>query len=286
MGKKKEKAAGGSDIPEWLVTFADLMSILVCFFVLIISFSIQDDEKLQVVAGSMKDAFGVIKTEAKAGIIERDGNPQRDFVKSVTTEESTNQTEFAEIKHNERSKQGPEANTHDIEKSDVETPREFALATTTLRQAWQELPDITFVADNLLIEETEEGLHIQIVDQEGRTMFPEGSKYPYEVTRQAIAIMTPILKSLPNQIRVTGHTAAGASYHTASYGPWELSSDRANVVRRLMEEFGMPSERIFSVVGKGDADPLFPNDPYLSANRRISILVMQESPPVPIELKP
>ena len=46
MGKKKEKAAGGSDIPEWLVTFADLMSILVCFFVLIISFSIQDDEKL------------------------------------------------------------------------------------------------------------------------------------------------------------------------------------------------------------------------------------------------
>jgi len=283
---KKEKAAGGSDIPEWLVTFADLMSILVCFFVLIISFSIQGDEKLQVVAGSIKEAFGVIKIQARAGIIERDGNPQRDFVKSLTIEDQSTETEFAEVKHNDRTKQGPEANTHDIEKSEVEIPRQFALATTTLRQAWQELPEITFVADNLLIEETEEGLHIQIVDQEGRTMFPEGSKYPYETTRQAIAIMTPILKSLPNQIRVTGHTAAGASYQTAAYGPWELSSDRANVVRRLMEEFGMPSERIFSVVGKGDADPLFPNDPYLSANRRISILVMQESPPVPIELKP
>lgn len=282
----KKKAAGGSDIPEWLVTFADLMSILVCFFVLIISFSIQDDEKLQVVAGSLKDAFGVIKVQARAGIIERDGNPQRDFVKSVTTEEQNVQTEFAEVSHNDRSKQGPEANTHDIEKSEVEIPRQFALATTTLRQAWQELPEITFVADNLLIEETEEGLHIQIVDQEGRSMFPEGSKYPYEATRQAIAVMTPILKSLPNQIRVTGHTAAGATYQTASYGPWELSTDRANVIRRMMEEFGLPSERIFSVVGKGDAEPLFPNDPYLAANRRISILVMQESPPVPIELKP
>jgi len=284
MARKKKQ--GGSEIPEWLVTFSDLMSILVAFFVLIVSFSIQDDEKLQVVAGSMKEAFGVIQTEARAGIIERDGNPQRDFVKSLTLDEQSSQTEFSDVDHNDRSKQGAEANTHDIEKSEVETPRQFALATTTLRQAWQELPDITFIADNLLIEETEEGLHIQIVDQEGRSMFPEWSKYPYEATRQAIAVMTPILKSLPNQIKVTGHTAAGASYRTAAYGPWELSSDRANVVRRLMEEFGLPSERIFSVVGKGDADPLFPNDPYLSANRRISILVMQENPPVPIELKP
>ncbi len=283
---RKKKQAGGSDIPEWLVTFSDLMSILVAFFVLIVSFSIQDDEKLQVVAGSLKDAFGVIQIEARAGIIERDGNPQRDYVKAISAEEEITQTEYADIQHDQRSKQGQEANTFDLEKSEVETPREFALATTTLRQAWQELPEITFVADNLLIEETEEGLHIQIVDQEGRSMFPEGSKYPYEVTRQALAIMAPILKKLPNQIRVTGHTAAGATYQTASYGAWELSSDRANVVRRLMEEYGLPSERIFSVVGKGDAKPLFPNDPYLSANRRISILVMQESPPVPTQLQP
>ncbi|MGJ8528029.1 flagellar motor protein MotB [Maritalea sp.] len=283
---RKKKQGGGSDIPEWLVTFSDLMSILVAFFVLIVSFSIQDDEKLQVVAGSLKDAFGVIQIEARAGIIERDGNPQREYVKAIAVEEQNTQTEYSDIKHDQRSKQGPEANTHDIEKSEVETPREFALATTTLRQAWQELPEITFVADNLLIEETEEGLHIQIVDQEGRSMFPEGSKYPYEATRQALSVMAPILKTLPNQIRITGHTAAGATYQTASYGPWELSSDRANVVRRLMEEYGLPSERVFSVVGKGDAKPLFPNDPYLSANRRISILVMQESPPVPIELEP
>jgi len=284
---RKKKEGGGTDIPEWLVTFSDLMSILVAFFVLIVSFSIQDDEKLQVVAGSLKDAFGVIKVQARAGIIERDGNPQRDFVKSVSMDEQqTTQTEFADQDHNQRTKQGPEANTHDIEKSEVEIPRQFALATTTLRQAWQELPEITFVADNLLIEETEEGLHIQIVDQEGRSMFPEGSKYPYEATRQAIAVMTPILKKLPNQIRISGHTASGATYNDTEYGPWELSSDRANVVRRLMTGYGLKSERVYSVVGKGDASPLFPNDPYLAANRRISILVIQEPPPVPIELNP
>ncbi|MEH6727387.1 MAG: flagellar motor protein MotB, partial [Hyphomicrobiales bacterium] len=56
---RKPRGGGGGGAPDWLVTFADLMSLLVCFFVLIISFSIQDKEKLQVVAGSMREAFGV-----------------------------------------------------------------------------------------------------------------------------------------------------------------------------------------------------------------------------------
>ena len=70
---RKEKS-GGDGPPEWIVTFSDLMALLACFFVLIISFSIQDTQKLQVVAGSMKDAFGVIKTfqsalEARAAVV-------------------------------------------------------------------------------------------------------------------------------------------------------------------------------------------------------------------------
>ena len=111
-------------------------------------------------------------------------------------------------------------------------------------------------------------------------------KYPYEVTRKAIEVMTPILKSLPNQVKVTGHVASGGIYQTQTYGKWDLSTDRANIVRRVMEEFGMPSERFHSVVGKGESQPLFPNDPYLSANQRISILLMKEEPPVPVELRP
>ncbi|MCB1518325.1 MAG: flagellar motor protein MotB [Hyphomicrobiaceae bacterium] len=281
----KEKAAGGSDIPEWLVTFADLMSILVCFFVLLISFSIQDKEKLQVVAGSVKEAFGVIEEQAKAGIVERDGNPQRDYVKELAQNETTNDTDFASESHDSAEKQGPEANTYDIEKNNVELPNHFSLAAATLKQAWQDLPDITSVSDNLIVQETNEGLNIVIADQEGRPMFPENSKYPYEITRKAIAAIAPVLDKLPNQIRITGHTAAGATYPNPRYGPWELSSDRANVVRNILEEFGLSPDKIHSVVGRADAEPFFPNNPYLSANQRVSILVMKEDPPVPPELK-
>lgn len=280
----EKKAEGGNDIPEWLVTFADLMSILVVFFVLLISFSIQDKEKLQVVAGSVKEAFGIIEEQAKAGIVEREGNPQRDYIKALAAQETQNNTDFAAEKHDQAQNQGPEANTYDIERNDVEKPNHFSLAAATLKQAWQDLPDITSVSDNLILQQTEKGLNIVIADQEGRAMFPENSKYPYEFTRAAIAALAPTLQQLPNQIQISGHTAAGATYANPRYGSWELSSDRANIVRSILEEFGLSPDRIHSVVGRSDAEPFFPNNPYLDANQRVSILVMSEDPPVPQEL--
>lgn len=283
MAVKKLTAAG---LPEWLVTFADLMSLLVCFFVLIISFSIQDQQKLQVVAGSMKDAFGILAVQQKSGLIERDGNPQRDFVRNVTQRETQADVEFSKIRHDQKQEQGPEANTHDIAPNTIETPRQYSLAAASLKQAFSESPDITSLADNLIVQETEEGTNIIIADQKGRAMFPEGSKYPYDLTRKALATMAPMLQKLPNRIRITGHTAAGTIFDNPRYGKWELSSDRANVIRATLEEFGIPTDRIFSVVGRGDAEPFFPNDPYLASNQRISILLVSEEPPVPVELKP
>ena len=283
MARKKPEGGG---VPEWLVTFADLMSLLVCFFVLIISFSIQDQEKLQVVAGSMKDAFGILKVQQKSGIIERDGNPERTHMKNVSPEEQVLSTEFSTIDNPDNESQGPEANTFSKEKTDVENEALFSLASATLKQAFQDMPEITNIADNLIVQKEEEGVDIIIADQEGRTMFPEGSKYPYEDIRAAIAALAPVLAQMPNQIRITGHTASGGEYPNPRYGKWELSADRANVTRSILEEFGVPDERIFSVVGRGDAEPYFPNDPYLAANERIAILLVVEQPPIPPDLMP
>lgn len=281
MAREKKAPAG---LPDWLGLFADLMSLLVVFFVLIISFSIQDQQKLQVVAGSMKDAFGIRQQQAKSGVIERQGNPQRDFLKQLAKDETSRETEYAEIEHNENTKQGQEANTFQNERVDVETENKFSLASATLKQAWKDLPEITHVSDNLIVQDTEEGLNIIIADQEGRSMFPEGSKYPYETTRQAIAAMAPILAKMPNQIRVTGHTAAGGTFTNPRYGKWELSADRANIVRSILQEFGIPEDKIFGVAGRGTSDPFFPNDPFLATNQRVSILLVSEEPPVPIDL--
>ena len=143
---------------------------------------IQDKEKLQVVAGSMRDAFGVNEFSRKAGMIEIEGAPVRDYIKNISVLEKRNDSDFAQYRNDKHSKQGPEANTHDIEATDIEKPRQFALAAASLRQAWKELPEINEMSDNIQMEETPEGLHVRLVDQEGRSMFPKGSKQPFDRT--------------------------------------------------------------------------------------------------------
>jgi chemotaxis protein MotB len=72
----------------------------------------------------------------------------------------------------------------------------------------------------------------------------------------------------------------------ATYGPWELSADRANAVRRILEAEGIPPANVSMVAGKADTQPLFPDDPYIAANRRVTITLMREQPPVPPDMKP
>lgn len=286
MMKKGKGAGGGAHSGSWVISFADLMSLLMAFFVMLLSFSVQDQEKLQQAAGSVKDAFGITLIQDKAGMIERTGNPQRPYPKHLAESATQDQSEFATQDRDDRQAQGQEANTFSKERTEEDRLAQFSLAAASLKQAWQDQPDITAVSQNLLLEDTEEGLNIVISDQEGRAMFPEGSKYPYEITRRAIAAMAPLLNKMPNQIRITGHTSAGATYPNPRYGKWDLSFDRANVARQVLEEFGLSDDHIYSVVGRGDSEPLFPNDPYLAANQRIEILVVSEKPPVPLGLMP
>jgi chemotaxis protein MotB len=70
------------------------------------------------------------------------------------------------------------------------------------------------------------------------------------------------------------------------YGPWELSADRANAIRKILEEEGVPTASFFMVAGRADTQPLFPDDPFVAANRRVTITLMREAPAMPANLKP
>jgi len=284
--KKKHGGGGGHGGAAWVITFADLVSLLMAFFVMLLSFSVQDQQKLAEASGSMKDAFGIVTARDKAGVIERYGNPERDFLRDVGTEKSDGSTQFATEDHKDSENQGQEANTYTRERTNTERQADFALAAASLKQAWRDLPDITSISDNLILQPSRDGLDIVIADQSGKAMFPDGSKYPFELTRKAIAAMAPALQKLPNQISISGDTAAGAKYPNPRYGRWELSFDRADITRQILEEFGLSGDRVERVVGRADTDPFFPNDPYLAANQRVTITVLYDKPPVPAGLVP
>jgi chemotaxis protein MotB len=177
-GKKGGHGGGGGHGGAWVISFADLMSLLMAFFVMLLSFSVQDQEKLNMAAGSVQNAFGIQPYSDMTGMIERKGNPERDYLKAMSPEEMKASTQFANKDHKEFENQGQEANTWTKEQTDVERQQEYALAAASLKQAWQDQPDITAVQDNIVVEQTEEGLNIVLADQDGRAMFPKAASTP------------------------------------------------------------------------------------------------------------
>ena len=276
MAKKKrgEAHSGGHG---WFVTFADLMGLMMSFFVMLVAFSTQDAQKLKIVAGSMRDAFGVQTQSRYSGIIESDGVPTRPKLKNtahVNPEDASN-TPTPDEQDRDR-----------ISGARLKIDRAFALASASLRQALQDMPELTEISKHVMFEETQQGLNLEIVDQDGRSMFADGSKEPYERTRRLIERLAIPLKQTPLRVSITGHTAAGFVPTRSDYGPFDLSADRANAVRQILEREGLPASHIYSVAGKADTQPLFPDDPSLAANRRVTITLMKEDPALPPDLKP
>jgi chemotaxis protein MotB len=273
--KKRGDAHGGGH--GWFVTFADLMGLMMSFFVMLVAFSTMDNNKLKIVAGSMREAFGV-QTEARyTGIIESDGLPTRPKLKNAAHIPPEDASNTPTPDEQERSvAQGAR----------LKIDHEFALASASLRQALQDMPELTEVSKHIMFEETNQGLNLEIVDQDGRSMFADGSKVPLDRTRRLIEKLAVPLKATPLRISIVGHTAAGFVPIRGDYGAFDLSADRANAVRQILEREGLPPAHIFAVSGKADGQPLFPDDPTLAANRRVTITLMREDPPLPPGLKP
>jgi chemotaxis protein MotB len=276
MAKKKRGDAHGGG-HGWFVTFADLMGLMMSFFVMLVAFSTMDNNKLKIVAGSMRDAFGV-QTEARySGIIETDGLPTRPKLKNtahIPPEEASNTPTPDEQERNRTAG------------ARLKIDREFALASASLRQALQDMPELTEISKHVIFEETNQGLNLEIVDQDGRSMFADGSKVPYDRTRRLIEKLSAPLKATPLRVSIVGHTSAGFVPARSDYGAFDLSADRANSVRQILERQGLPPAHIFAVSGRADSQPLFPDDPSLSANRRVTITLMREDPALPPDLKP
>ncbi len=177
MARRKEAHGGGHG---WFVTFADLMGLLVSFFGMLVAFSNQDSKKVQAVTGSMREAFGVQTTARYSGVIEVDGVSLRSHIKNA-----------AHISPEESSV----TPTPDHQGSSFKVDKAFSLATASLRQALHDLPELNETSRHIMVEETKEGLNIDIVDQDGRSMFPEGSREPYERTRYLIQKIAGPLKA-------------------------------------------------------------------------------------------
>ncbi len=282
-GKKKGGGGGGHGGAPWVITFADLMSLLMALFVMIVSFSSQDEQKLHEAAGSMRDAFGYQSIQRPAGMIEQNGMPERKFLRNVQPMSLSDAVEFANDFNDQYEKQGPEVNTNRFQKAAESKPREYLTASESLRQALQDLPDYAELSKQIILNVANDGLHISIIDQDGRPMFASQSSEPTDRMKIVLSRIAPVIQQMPGRLQIIGHTESTGDMAVPGGAAWALSAKRALATAEILGSFGLGAGSLAQVIGVADKDPMFPDDPFLSGNRRIELVLLKEAPALPSE---
>ncbi|MFC4669555.1 flagellar motor protein MotB [Seohaeicola nanhaiensis] len=139
-------------------------------------------------------------------------------------------------------------------------------------------PELADFTANIRFERTTEGLTVQIVDQDGRSMFGSGSSRIETHTREMIEIVGSAIAEMPYPLTISGHTDSVPFQRNAGYSNWELSADRANATRRVLLATGVSPSRVQQIAGLADTKPLLPDRPDAALNRRIDILLAYPDP--------
>jgi chemotaxis protein MotB len=285
--KKIKKVAGhGHHGGAWKVAYADFVTAMMAFFLLMWLINTTDPEQKRGIAEYFAPASISATTSGSGGILGGTSLGDDGAKSSGSMSVITQMAPEAPIDAPEEAGQSSNlaAASEDALREEIarREAANFASAAESLRQAMQSMPELAELSKQLIIDQTPEGLRIQIVDQEGRSMFEENSARPNARAQILLRAVARIITALPNRISITGHTSSVAgSNRSSAPADWSLSARRADAARLILEGAGVDVDRIYSVNGKAGSDPLYPDDPSLAGNRRISIILLREAPVLP-----
>ena len=239
--KRKVVKAAGHHGGAWKVAYADFVTAMMAFFLLMWLINATTEEQ----KGGIADYFSPdIPMSERAAVADGMLNGE-----SILTSEDL---------------------------ADDKTDPEMTEMQTTLNAELSEGADAGELTKHLVIHMTEDGLQLEIVDLASGGLFEPGSAVPSVLLQKIIKAIGPVIGKARNRVGISGHTDATRFINGAQYDNWELSSDRANVTRRLMKKFGTPQNRFASVEGRAASEPLS-DDPLAPENRRISITLFHAS---------
>ena len=259
--KKIKKVSGhGHHGGAWKVAYADFVTAMMAFFLLLWLLSSTSKEQKEGIAEYFNPTLAIVNsTGAGQGFMGGDTQSSQTLNNDATI------SSVAII---------PSSNS---QKSSAETEEEsFEDAKERLRQAIQDVPELKQLAESLIVDTTPEGLRIQIVDQDKKSMFPSGSAEMFGYTKKLIDMVSKVVSDMPNKIALGGHTDA-VPFSSEHYSNWELSADRANASRQALIDAGIQESRISRVSGYADRELLDKENPTSSRNRRITILLLKEA---------
>lgn len=289
---KKIKKGGGHHGGAWKVAYADFVTAMMAFFLLLWLLNVSTDEQRNAISSYFDPSHPVVSqtTSGAGGVL---GGlsvaPEGAMVSTVQPISATDPRGSSTNNKSSKKQGGTEkgegkgqqtAAEQAIEKAKEELRKKeedrLKKAEEALKKAINDNPELAEMKDNIMIDMTPEGLRIQVIDKDGKPMFASGSARMYEKTQKLLTKVGEIIQKEPNELSIRGHTDSVPYGPGADYTNWELSADRANSSRRVLLDSGMPAERINNVVGKADTEHLIPDDPRNASNRRISIILLKE----------
>ena len=148
-----------------------------------------------------------------------------------------------------------------------------------LEQALKKSPEFEKLKNYVQMSVTGEGLRIELLESEKGMFFQSGSPDPTGMGQELLERLAAQLRTLPNEILIEGHTDSRPFSGKPGYTNWELSSDRANAARRLMDAAGLRPGQVIQVRGFADHNPRDPDHPEAASNRRVSVIVRYQNAP-------
>lgn len=278
--KRRKKAAHGHHGGAWKVAYADFVTAMMAFFLLLWLLNAATKEQLRGISDYFAPITSRSTTSGGGGLL-----AGRTIAQNGVFQDQIPRSREEPIKnepsHDESIDGDDDWTLQDVPEAEVEEflrqreEQQFRNAEAQLREVISNTPDLTGLAKSLLIDNTPEGLRIQIIDQEGLPMFPRGDSDMYPHTRQVLELVAQVVQKLPQDMCITGHTDATRYQGGREYSNWELSADRANAARRALVQFGVPEARVARVVGKAANEPLIGDDPEAPGNRRLSVVLLR-----------
>lgn len=287
--KKVKKVAGhGHHGGAWKVAYADFVTAMMAFFLLMWLINTTDPEQKRGIAEYFAPANVSASTSGSGGILGGTSLGDDEGGKGAGSNAIIEQLapEAPDAPQDAGQNSNLAAASEAALRAEIarREAADFSSAAESLRQAMQSMPELAELSKQLIIDQTPEGLRIQLVDQEGRSMFENGSARPNPRAQLLLRAVAKVINQLPNRISITGHTnAVAGSNRASSPGDWPLSSARADASRLTLQGAGVNTDRVYSVAGKAGSDPLYPDDPSLAGNRRIAIVLLREAPVLPMD---
>jgi chemotaxis protein MotB len=149
-----------------------------------------------------------------------------------------------------------------------------------IEQALKEMPAFEKIKDHIELTVTNEGLRIELLENEQGMFFESGKPMPTDSGSKLLALLAGELAKIPNKLLIEGHTDAKPYAGGGTYSNWELSADRANAARRIMQVAGLPGDRVAQVRGFADQHLRAKDRPEDTANRRVTVIVQYRDPPL------